>query len=585
MNNRFPSWLFCFKSVEYLTIVNAIRRLRLKRDTDFGEEEAEMADPRKIGEYLIHRLYEYGVRHIFGVPGDYVLTFFDQLNRSPIRIINTCDEQGAGFAADAYARLHGLGAVCVTYCVGGLKLANTTAEAFAERSPVVVISGAPGTNEREKNPLLHHRVKDFDTQLKVYEQLTVASAVLNDPETAFREIDRVLGAAMKLKRPVYIELPRDRVMAEGLEGHSFVKPSEKSDPNVLNEALQEAVKMINAARQPAVIAGIELHRFGLQKLFLEFIEKANLPVVSTLLSKSVIAELHPLYMGVYEGAMGCEAVRKYVETSDCLILLGAPMSDVDLGIFTAHIDPALSVYVTSEKTSIRFHNFENVLLEDFIRGLISSGVTRRELGKIPHPEMPPRFHAVAGQKMTVARLFQKLNSFLEDNTVVIADPGDAMFGGADLVIHGSAEFLAPAYYTSLGFSVPASLGAQLADPDIRPLVLVGDGAFQMTGMELGTIARFGLNPIVIVLNNSGYGTERPMKDGPFNDIPPWKFSRLPEVLGAGLGFEIRTEDELESTLNICRDAKEFCILDVIIDSGDISPALKRFTETLAKRVR
>ncbi|HNV85519.1 MAG TPA: thiamine pyrophosphate-binding protein [Candidatus Omnitrophota bacterium] len=544
-----------------------------------------MADPLVIGEYLIHRLYEYGVRHVFGVPGDYVLTFFDRLHRSKIRVINTCDEQGAGFAADAYARLRGLGAVCVTYCVGGLKLANTTAEAFAERSPVVVISGAPGTNEREKNPLLHHRVKDFDTQLKVYEQLTVASTVLNDPETAFREIDRVLGAAMKFKRPVYIELPRDRVTAEGLAGHSFVKPSEKSDPNVLNEALQEAVKMINAARQPAVIAGIELHRFGLQKLFLEFIEKANLPVVSTLLSKSVIAELHPLYMGVYEGAMGCEAVRKYVETSDCLVLLGAPMSDVDLGIFTARIDPALSVYVTSEKTSIRFHNFENVFLEDFIRGLISSGVTRRRPAEIPHPEMPPQFHAVAGRKMTVARLFQKLNSFLEDNTVVIADPGDAMFGGADLVIHGSAEFLAPAYYTSLGFSVPASLGAQLADPDIRPLVLVGDGAFQMTGMELGTIARFGLNPIVIILNNRGYGTERPMKDGPFNDIPFWKFSRLPEVLGAGLGFEIRTEDELENTLNVCRDAKEFCILDVLIDSQDISPALKRFTETLAKRVR
>jgi len=153
------------------------------------------------------------------------------------------------------------------------------------------------------------------------------------------------------------------------------------------------------------------------------------------------------------------------------------------------------------------------------------------------------------------------------------------------VIHGSAEFLAPAYYTSLGFSVPASLGAQLADPNLRPLVLVGDGAFQMTGMELGTIARFGLNPIVIVLNNRGYGTERPMKDGPFNDIPSWKFSRLPEIIGSGLGFEIRTENELESALNTCRDAREFCILDVLIDPHDSSPALRRFTETLAKRVR
>ncbi|HVO27869.1 MAG TPA: thiamine pyrophosphate-binding protein, partial [Candidatus Margulisiibacteriota bacterium] len=151
-----------------------------------------MDDGQSIAKYLIERLYAGGVRHVFGVPGDYVLSFLHELEQSPLQVINTCDEQGAGFAADAYARLGGLGAVCITYCVGGLKVANTTAQAFAEKSPVVVISGAPGTGERVKNPLLHHRVRDFDTQLKVFEQLTVAATVLNDPQTAFREIDRVL---------------------------------------------------------------------------------------------------------------------------------------------------------------------------------------------------------------------------------------------------------------------------------------------------------------------------------------------------------------------------------------------------------
>ena len=176
-----------------------------------------MKAPPSIGEYLIQRLYAHGVRHVFGIPGDYVLGFYDQLSRSKLRLINTCDEQGAGFAADAYARVRGLGAVCVTYCVGGLKLANTTAEAFAEKSPVVVISGAPGMKEREKNPLLHHKVREFDTQKKVFEQLTIASTVLSDPQTAFQEIDRVLHAALRFKRPVYIELPRDLV---GVPGHS-----------------------------------------------------------------------------------------------------------------------------------------------------------------------------------------------------------------------------------------------------------------------------------------------------------------------------------------------------------------------------
>src|SRR5438093_9117201 len=206
-----------------------------------------MKTTTSIGQYLINQLYAHGVRHVFGIPGDYVLGFYDQLAHSKLAIINTCDEQGAGFAADAYARVRGLGAVCITYCVGGLKVANTTAEAFAEKSPVVVISGAPGVREREKNPLLHHKVREFDTQKKVFEQLTVASTVLCDSQTAFAEIDRVLHAALRYKRPVYIELPRDMVAVPGNPAHKPQPFHEESDPHTLLEALKEAAAMINAA--------------------------------------------------------------------------------------------------------------------------------------------------------------------------------------------------------------------------------------------------------------------------------------------------------------------------------------------------
>src|SRR5438309_4792091 len=202
-----------------------------------------------IGDYLIQRLHAHGVRHVFGIPGDYVLGFYELLEHSELKTITTCDEQGAGFAADAYARLRGLGAVCITYCVGGLKVANTTAEAYAEKSPVVVISGAPGMKEREKNPLLHHKVKEFDTQKKVFEQLTVASTVLTDPQTAFQEIDRVLHAALRYKRPVYIELPRDLTFVPGIPHHKTAEIHEQSDPHSLRSALDEAQEMINAAKK------------------------------------------------------------------------------------------------------------------------------------------------------------------------------------------------------------------------------------------------------------------------------------------------------------------------------------------------
>jgi TPP-dependent 2-oxoacid decarboxylase len=489
-----------------------------------------------IGSYLIQRLYEKGVHHIFGVPGDFVLGFDKLLEESAITFVNTCDEQGAGFAADAYARLKGLGAVCITYCVGGLKVANTTAQAFAEKSPVVVISGSPGINERIKNPLLHHKVKEFDTQYKVFQELTIASTVLDNPDTAFQEIDRVLNAALKYKRPVYIELPRDQVFKNGNPNRYSIQPPEIENTDVLQEALQEAVEFINVSRQPVILAGVEMHRFGLQEELLQLIEKCNIPVAETLLGKSVISELHPNYIGLYEGAMGNEFTRQYIETSDCLIMLGTFLSDVNLGIFTAHLDPKCSIYITSEKASIHLHNYENLSLYDFIKGLVSAKIMRREITVKNPLQNPAPFSVVNNKKITIERLFQCLNSFLSKDMIVISDIGDALFAGAELFIHDKTRFLSPAYYASLGFAVPAAIGAQFANPSLRPIVLVGDGAFQMTGMELSTAARYRLNPIVILLNNCGYATERPMRDGSFNDVLLWRYSRIPDVLGSNSKF-------------------------------------------------
>ncbi|HEV2394572.1 MAG TPA: thiamine pyrophosphate-dependent enzyme [Verrucomicrobiae bacterium] len=552
-----------------------------------------------IGEYLIERLYAYGVRHVFGIPGDYVLGFYDLLSKSKLRIINTCDEQGAGFAADAYARVRGLSAVCVTYCVGGLKVANTTAEAFAEKSPVVIISGAPGMQERKKNPLLHHKVREFDTQKKVFEQLTIASAVLSDPQTAFQEIDRVLHAALRFKRPVYLELPRDMVFIPGIPHYRTPEIHERSNQRSLQAALVEARQMIQSARKPAILADVEVHRFGLQDEVLDLVERTRIPIAATVLGKSVIGEQHPLYMGIYEGAMGREDVRQYVESSDCLIMLGAFLTDINLGIYTAHLDPARCISATSEKLSIRYHSYEEVRFKDFLNGLRRLRMPRRPLAKIPRPAALTEPHARAGYSadgeparrasgaspLKVKALFERLNRFLSKNTVVIADVGDALFGAAELFIRERTEFLAPAYYTSMGFAVPACIGAQMANPKLRPLVLVGDGAFQMTGMELASVARYGLNPVVVVLNNGGYGTERHMQDGPYNDVWPWQYWRLPEILGAGRGFQVQTEQELEQALTEARAwTKGFCILDVRLAPLDRSPALDRLASRLARQL-
>ncbi len=225
-----------------------------------------------IGEYLIRRLQDYGIGHVFGIPGDYVLGFYSMLDRSPIEVVTTTREDCAGFAADAYARVHGMGAVCVTYCVGGLSLCNSVAGAYAEKSPVVVITGSPGLQERHNNPLLHHRVRDFRTQYDVFEKLCIAGTELTDPQTAFYEIDRVLHAAARYKRPVYIEIPRDMVAVVPEMPHRFQDPHLASEPEVLAEAVAEAERWLTKCQRPVIVGGVELHRFALQDELLALAE-------------------------------------------------------------------------------------------------------------------------------------------------------------------------------------------------------------------------------------------------------------------------------------------------------------------------
>jgi indolepyruvate decarboxylase len=450
---------------------------------------------------------------------------------------------------------------------------------------VIVISGSPGMNERRSDPLLHHRVKDFNTQREVFEKITVASASLEDELTAFREIDRCLAACVRFKRPVFLELPRDKVLAVPNHEHHPLTEIHQSDPDALREALEEARESIKAARRPVIIAGIELHRFGLQGQLLKFAEHNNIPICATLLGKSVVSERHPLYLGVYEGAMGREEVRRYVEDSDCVILLGAFMSDINLGGFTAQLDPGKCIYATSEKLRIRYHHFHEVQFADFMNAISDKKfASRRAAPKVSQPEIAA-WKPSSATPVTMKRLFQKINSVLDENLVVVSDTGDSLFAAADLSITQHTEFLSTAYYTSMGFAIPASVGVQVANRQLRPLVLVGDGAFQMTCMELSTTVRQKFNPIVVVLNNKGYSTERFIQEGPFNDIHNWQYHKMPELLSAGWGFEVHTEGDLEKAFKAAfANQDSFSLLNVHLDKLDVSPALKRLAARLATRI-
>ncbi|MDJ0616533.1 MAG: thiamine pyrophosphate-binding protein [Calothrix sp. MO_192.B10] len=538
----------------------------------------------QLAPHIFELLYQQGVRHAFGIPGDFALTLYDALTASKIEPIVMTHEPCVGFAADAYSRIRGLGLAVVTYGVGGLNMVNAVAGAYAEKSPLVILSGAPGVKERQLHQLLHHKVKTFDTQYRVYEEITGYATTLNDPKTADAKIHRALDYALTFKRPVYLEIPRDMVYAEIEEVTHHPPPVKHTDPDTLAEALAETLEMLNGAKSPVILACTEVHRFGLQQQVIALAEKLGVPVCSTMLGKSVFPEGHPQYIGIYNGEAGDPYVQNMVEESDCLLMLGVFMTDINMGMFTAHLEPGHTIYATSERLAIKHHEYPNVRFEDFIKALCNHP-------HLPHWEpsaiatMKPRVAPSPG-KISMGGLLYELNHFIDNNTLLVTDVGDVLFAADDIQTRDGTSFLCPAFYASMGFGIPGVIGAQLADPFRRAIALVGDGAFQMTGMELLTAQRLGLKPIVIVVNNGAFTSLRAMahQQAPFVNIPTLNYARLAEVLG-GRGLVVETGKQLQKALQLARDCDTFSILDVRISPDDVSPGLSRLSSLFAKKLK
>ena len=546
-----------------------------------------MGKTATIGSAVIDRLHQLGVRHIFGIPGDYVLTLYQLIERSPIQHIGTTREDCAGFAADAYARINGIGAVCVTYCVGGLNCVNAIACAYAERSPVVLLTGSPGLSERTRTPYMHHMVRDFSTQREVFEKMTVAAVSLDDPLTAEREMDRAFAALLRYRRPIYLEIPRDMVHTLlPSSSHPSCILDEPSDPAALEEAIGEVRVMLAAAKRPCILAGAEIGRFGLHDDLARLVEQLNVPIASTLLGKSIIREDHPLYVGVYGGLIARYEVQQFVNESDCLLILGSILSDVeDVDAQSPLLTEGRTIHATADRVAIKHHRYDAIRFQDFVRAVGQASLPSFPSRLLPTPPPTVSKTIAPDAPITLNGLFLHVDSVLNDKTIVIADVGESLFAAADLHVHRRFEFLSPAYYTSMGFAVPAALGASCADPSLRPIVLVGDGAFQMTGSELSSCVRYGQSPIVIVLNNRGYSTEREILDGPFNDVHEWQYERICDLIGGGVGTRIATQGEFERGLAAAlNDKSRIHVLNVLLNPADRSPSMVRLARRLGKRL-
>lgn len=528
-----------------------------------------------VSEFLIERLENIGIKCVFGVVGDYILNFIQQLSQhEKLKFINTTDEANAAFAADVYARVQGIGCVCATYSVGALKLCNAVAGAYAEKSPLIVISGSPGLKERNDDFLLHHVVQSFDNQFNIFKHITCHSVLLDDPTTAGLKIDGAIESLRHYKQPIYIELPRD--IAEKSISYDVYKQGTPqdgpSDEENLKEALNEAKSWILEAKSPVIMAGVQVARFGLGSQLARFAEKYNIPMVTTLLSKSTINEHHPLFAGVYCGRQSCEGVRKLVDESDCLMIFGEMLTDMMMGFETPKFNKRQVIISCIEGLKIKNHAYSDVKFLDFCTNLFKFDFNKKEY-ILPEKKNLEKFVPQNNTKITTKRFFEKINDSLNEKTAVIADVGDCLFGALELQVNHN-HFISSAFYGSMGLAIPGALGFQLAKPNIRPIVLVGDGAFQMSMTELSTILQNKLSPIIFVLNNRGYTTERILLDGKFNDIRNWDYHKVTELICGGVGIKVETEEELEEAIKLAFSTPNLVIINISIDPKDLSPALR-----------
>jgi len=537
-----------------------------------------------LGQFLFEYLYRRGVRHSFGVPGDFALPTFAWLEKSKIQNVTMTHEPSAGFAADAYSRINGIGLVCVTYCVGGLNVLNAIAGAYAEKSPVVVISGAPGRKDREKDPLLHHKVKTFETQRRVYDEVTVASTVLLNEQRAASEVARCVEACLRHKRPVYIEVPHDMVDREiPVVGISSAEPP-KSDPHTLCAALEETLALIRRAKKPVILAGVELARYRTAGLVLRMAERMNIPIAADLLSKSAIPENHRLYIGVYGGSMSSDNhVREYVESADLVLMLGTFITDMSMGFYTAKLDRRRTVLATTERVNVQYHRYDSIQFRDFLEALAAAKIKRKQF-QHPNPNrLPlPLKKAERLEPLRMPDLFRILSLHLDERSCVVADIGDAIFGAVGIRSARQPQFIGSAYYMSMGFAVPAGIGIALAAKKLRPYVLVGDGAFQMTGVEISTALRLRLNPIVIVLNNDGYGTMRQIREGSFNQITQWNYAKICDLVGGGKSVTVSTKGEFDSALTRAQESNSVFVIEVRVPRGEVSDQLAQIAREVRK---
>lgn len=508
-----------------------------------------------VAEYLFCRLREAGLHAVHGVPGDYNLRLLDYVLPSGLEWVGNCNELNAGYAADGYARIKGIGAIVTTFGVGELSAINAIAGAFAEMAPVVHIVGTPPQRDQQNGTKLHHTFcrglpGDYKIFAEMYEKVTVAQEDITDVSTAAARIDRVLRECVLQSRPVYLQVPMDMVDAiiPRTSQPLDLSPG-PGDPKIEQEVCDMILERMRTSSNKFILVDAGTSRYGLSSQTDELIKATGFPTATTPFGKGIVDETLPNFHGIH-GTVGPHTFTSYVDSCDLIINVGPTHSNVNTYYFATVPKPEVTIAIHRDTIHIGERTW-NVSPQNVLQRLLES-LKENPLPEIaPYPKLP-NLHdslkslppAIPTAKLTQDTFWHRMSSFFRSSDIILTETGTASNGSRDFVLPKNTTLINSGIWLSIGYMLAATQGVALAQRHLahsdnplsngRTILFEGDGSFQMTAQELSTMIRQKLDVIIFVINNNGYTIER-LIHGPqesYNDVASWRYLEAPSFFGA-----------------------------------------------------
>ncbi|WP_016912056.1 alpha-keto acid decarboxylase family protein [Mammaliicoccus vitulinus] len=543
---------------------------------------------KRVGEYLMDALSTAGVKKVYGVPGDFNLTFLDDIvSRDDMEWVGNTNELNASYAADGYARLNGISAMVTTFGVGELSAVNGIAGSYAERVPVVAITGAPTTVVEEAGKYVHHSLGEgkFDNYRKMFKEITTAQGYIT-VDNAQTEIPRLINAAISEKRPVHLHLPIDVAQAE-----IDVKEAYKI-PEPVHQDVSKYIEMIEqklqTAKQPVIITGHEINSFKLHDELEQFVKQTQIPVAQLSLGKGAFNEESSFYMGIYDGSIAEEKIRDYVDNSDAILNIGAKLTDSATAGYSYGFD-------IDDVVMINHHDFKlnDTVTSEFTLSNLVDGLLNIQYKNETH--FPENIRAEKGDytidnaPLTQETYFKMMQDFIGIDDIILAEQGTSFFGAYDLNLYKDNTFIGQPLWGSIGYTLPATIGTQMSDLYRRNILLIGDGSLQLTAQDISTMIREDLKPVIFVINNDGYTVERKIhgENQPYNDIHMWDYKLLPAVFGGKdkvAVHDVETSEDLKNVfLQIDKEPNQMHFIEVKMGASDAPEKLDAIGKAFSKQ--